>query len=114
READPAGAAEEIDGGVGGDPRKPVGGLVQILELVLALECLDEDFLRQILGIVNIAHLAVDKEEDPTHVVGNKARLLFLGEVQQRLDGFGEFAHPQFNNLLESTHRASTLSPYEP
>jgi len=52
-ERGPPGAAEKIDGGVGGDAGEPVGGFLLVLELFLVLEGLDEGFLGQVLGVSN-------------------------------------------------------------
>ena len=53
----------------------PVRGFVQILQLILALQSFDEGFLRKILRVGHIAHDAIDQQENPAHVVGDKARL---------------------------------------
>ena len=68
-------AAEEIERRIGGDPRKPMRRLLIVLELVLALESLDEGFLRQILGVGGIANNSVDLDEDAAKVIGDKAVL---------------------------------------
>ena len=70
-----AAAAEEIDGGIGGDSRQPVRRFLFVLELFLMLEGLDEGLLRQILGVRDISHDAIDLHEDPPQVIGNKAIL---------------------------------------
>ena len=68
-------AAQKIDGGVAGDARQPVRGLVQILQLILPLQRLDERFLGQILGVGDVAHDAVDQQEHAAHVLGHKPAL---------------------------------------
>ena len=47
-------AAQKIDGGVRGDPGKPVGGFLLVLQLILPLERLDKGLLGQILGIGDV------------------------------------------------------------
>jgi hypothetical protein len=54
-----------------------VRGFLLVLELILTLEGLDEGFLRQILGVGDIAHHAVDLHENSPQVLGNKAVLSF-------------------------------------
>ncbi len=81
-EADAVMAAEEIDGGIGGDAREPVGGFFGIAELFLALKHLDKDFLGEILGVVDVADDAVDEQEHAPHVAGDElvAQFLLPGE----------------------------------
>ena len=48
-----------------------------VLELFLPLQCFDEGFLGEILGIGDIAHHAVDLHEDAPQVVRDKPVLSF-------------------------------------
>ena len=52
--------------------------LLGILQLVLALEGFNEGFLSQILSVRDIAHDAVNQQENPAQIVGNKAALLLV------------------------------------
>jgi len=54
-----------------------VGGFLLILELLLALEGLDEGLLGKVLSIRDIPYNSVYLDKDPPHVVGDKAVLLF-------------------------------------
>jgi len=58
-------AAQEIDGRIVSDARQPVGRLFLVFELILALQCLDEGLLRQVLGVGNVSHEPVDLPENP-------------------------------------------------
>ena len=76
-------AAQEIDGGVGGDAGKPVRGFFEIFQLALALEGFNEGFLGEVLGVVGIADDAVDEQENAAQVLLDKAGL----RVGIRIDG---------------------------
>ena len=52
-------------------------GFLFVLELLLPLQCFDESFLGEILGIRDIAHHAVNLHEDAPQVVGDKPVLSF-------------------------------------
>src|SRR6266849_4672811 len=82
-------APQEVDSRVRRDPRKPVRRLLLVLELILPLQSLDKGFLRQVLGIGDVAHDPVDLEEDAPQVVGDKA-VLSLSGLERR--GY-QFAH---------------------
>ena len=66
---------KKIDGCVGGNSGQPVGGLVEILDLILPLQRFDEGFLRQILSVVHVPDDAVDLQEDAAEVVLNEPLL---------------------------------------
>ena len=68
-----------------------MGCLMLIFELLLMLQRLDESLLRQVLRIWDIAYNSVDLNEDPPHVLGNKAILPFQ-QLQAGLDDFAHFA----------------------
>ena len=56
--------AQEVDGCVRRDPGEPVGGLLQVVELVLSLEGFDKGFLGEVLGVVDVANDPVNEQED--------------------------------------------------
>ncbi len=61
-------AAKMIESGVGGDAGEPMRGFLQIFQLLFAGEGLDEGFLRQVLGVGDVADDAIDEQENPLHV----------------------------------------------
>ena len=63
-----------------------------VLELILALQRLDEGFLGEILGVGDVADNAVNLHEDAPQVFGNKAVLPFE-QVQSGLDTFRSWPH---------------------
>src|SRR5258705_177929 len=69
--------AEKVEGGIGGDARKPVRRFFQILQLFLPLQRLNKGLLRQILSVMDITHQTIDLAKDPAHVVGDKLLLNF-------------------------------------
>ena len=58
-------APQEVDRGVGRNPRQPVRRLLLVLELFLVLQRLDERFLGEVLSVRDVAHDAVDLQENP-------------------------------------------------
>ncbi len=110
RETDPSMPPEEVDCRICGNPREPVSGLLQILDLILPLERFDESFLRKILSIIDIADNPVDQQEDPAQVLGDKPRLLFMDQFLQWFRRLREFvqshlpAEPSCDGLRETCH----------
>src|SRR5690349_491567 len=93
-----AAAPQKIDGCIGSDPRKPVRCLLFVLELVLVLERLNEGLLSKVLGIRDVPDDAIDLEENPPQMSGNKLILPFL-QIQAGLDGV---IHCTANNRLHA------------
>ncbi len=79
-------AAQEIDCRIARYPAQPLGGLGRVLQLVFALQSLDERVLRQILGIGYISDNSIDKGENTAKIVFDKAVLRFaLGGARTRI-----------------------------
>lgn len=79
-EVDAGAAAEEINRGIAGDAAEPLGGFFGVLQLVFALEGLDEGVLGEVLRVGDITDNAVDQSEDTTKILTDKAILqLALG-----------------------------------
>src|SRR4051812_34686009 len=68
-------APQKIDGRVGGDARKPMPGLIKVLQLRFALQRLDEGLLGEILRVVHVAYDAVNQQKDAPQILLDKAGL---------------------------------------
>ena len=92
-----SGAAQKIDGRIAGDPREPVRGLLQILQLIVALQGLDEGFLGEILSVGHVAHNAVDQQEHAAMLSATK-RLSCSGESGASSNRVDRGASPMFSS----------------
>ena len=52
---------QEVDGGITGNSREPVRRFPQVLELLVALERLDEGFLGEVLRVGDVSDDPVDQ-----------------------------------------------------
>ena len=80
-------APEKIDGGVRGNAGQPVRGALQVFQLSLALQRLDECFLRKVLGVVDVSYNAVNQKKNAPQVLLNELGLCVAARLQLR---FGE------------------------
>ncbi len=78
-EVDAAVPAEMVERGVGGDAGEPMGGFVQILQLIFTGERLDEGVLGEVLRVGDVADDAVDEQEDALHVELHELIVQFAG-----------------------------------
>ena len=67
------------------------GGFLQILDLLLPLQCLDESFLRQVLRVVHVSDDPVDLQEDAAQVLLNEALLRLPSSEKSRRPGSPEY-----------------------
>ncbi len=88
-----AGAPEKIDGRIRRDARQPMRGFFEIFELVLPLEGLDEGFLGQVLGVLDVAHDPINEEKHAAHVFRHEAALQIRRDWDRVKPSFGRFLH---------------------
>lgn len=111
---DTAIAAQMVEGGVGGDAGEPMGGFVEIFELLFAGEGLDEGVLGEVLRVGYVADDAVDEEEDALHVRLNEKVMPFAGD---RIDagiglGHATYLHVYGPELNRHTHPTKGDVPF--
>jgi hypothetical protein len=116
-------APQKIYGSVARDPRKPMPGPIEILQLGLPLKGFNERLLGEILGIVHVIHDAINQHENAPEMLLNEARLgvgfgmnLGVGDGRQRL------AHARLQNrtsgisglVLQNQIRAASFPWHSP